>query len=406
MRLDVERAGPSAPWARDPTAPRRPLRRRAIDWRMRRETCICETPTRSPISDCVRSSSKRRRSTSRSRSVSTRISRSTVAASSATREAGVLAAERVGERRRPPRRPRRAGGRARRRGRRRRPRAPRAPARRVAPTRSAISAGVGRAAELARHVLADAVDLDRELLQVARDAHRPALVAEVALELAEDRRDGERGERGLARRVEAVDRLEQPERGDLDQVVERLAAALVAARELARERQEALDELLARRLVALVVVALEQRAGPRGHGRRSSAGRGSAEYAPAAVALLGRFSMAPRASIVRRTDQAPGLWGAKEAAAGAGPSRSDSNARRRGSARCDRPQMETNLRVLHRRRGRGGARATRRTCSRSSATRSCRSRCPSSEAAELIAARGPGPGHRHGAPATTSTRWR
>ena len=37
-------------------------------------------------------------------------------------------------------------------------------------------------------LLADAVDLDGELLEVARDANRPALVAEVALELAEDRR--------------------------------------------------------------------------------------------------------------------------------------------------------------------------------------------------------------------------
>jgi hypothetical protein len=39
----------------------------ARDWRMIRETCICETPMRSPISACVRSSAKRRRSTSRSR---------------------------------------------------------------------------------------------------------------------------------------------------------------------------------------------------------------------------------------------------------------------------------------------------------------------------------------------------
>ena len=106
--------------------------------------------------------------------------------------------------------------------------------------RSAISAGVGRPAELARHLVGDAVDLDRELLQVARHAHRPALVAEVALELAEDRRHGERRERRLARRVEAVDRLEQAERGDLDQVVELLPAALVAAGELPRQREEAL----------------------------------------------------------------------------------------------------------------------------------------------------------------------
>ena len=80
----------------------------------------------------------------------------------------------------------------------------------------------------------------------------------MALELAEDGRDGERRERRLARGVEAVDRLQQAERRDLDQIVELLAAALVAARELARERQEALHELLARGRVTLAVVAHEQ----------------------------------------------------------------------------------------------------------------------------------------------------
>jgi hypothetical protein len=44
----------------------------------------------------------------------------------------------------------------------------------------------------------------------------------------------------------------------LDEVVELLAAALVAAGELTGEREEALHERLARRLVARVVVALEQ----------------------------------------------------------------------------------------------------------------------------------------------------
>ena len=115
-----------------------------------------------------------------------------------------------------------------------------------------------RAAELAAHVLAHAVDLDGELLEVARHAHRPALVTKVTLELAEDGGDGERGERRLARGVEALDGLQQPERGDLDQVVERLAGALVAARKLARERQEALDQRLAGRGIGLAVVALEQ----------------------------------------------------------------------------------------------------------------------------------------------------
>ena len=105
-----------------------------------------------------------------------------------------------------------------------------------------------------------AVDLQRELLQVARDAHRPGAVAEVALDLAEDGRHRVAGERDLALEVEAVDRLDQAEARDLEEVVEGLLGALVAAGELARERQEALDEHLAVDRVALVQVAREERA--------------------------------------------------------------------------------------------------------------------------------------------------
>src|SRR4051812_31361899 len=119
--------------------------------------------------------------------------------------------------------------------------------------------GRRRAAELARELLAARLELDRELLQVARDAHRPAAVAEVALELAQDGGDGETRERRLATWVKAVDRLQQAEAGDLDQVVQRLSPALVAAGELAGERQEATDQRGAGRLVA-VVGALQQRA--------------------------------------------------------------------------------------------------------------------------------------------------
>src|SRR3712207_8863860 len=47
------------------------------------------------------------------------------------------------------------------------------------------------------------------------------------------------GERGAALRVEPVDRLDEPDARDLHEVIERLVAALVAPRELAREREEA-----------------------------------------------------------------------------------------------------------------------------------------------------------------------
>ena len=173
-------------------------RSRATAWRMSRETCICETPMRSPISACVRSSSKRRRSTSRSRGVIVRISRSSVARSSAQ----VVA---VARRRRPCRpacrRPRRS--------------APRG----VVERGRAVGAGglqrlehvllvdsdaprrarpPSAAVQVARELADRAVDLQRQLLEVARDADRPGAVAEVALDLAEDRRDRVARERDLA----------------------------------------------------------------------------------------------------------------------------------------------------------------------------------------------------------------
>src|SRR4051794_37023169 len=51
-----------------------------------------------------------------------------------------------------------------------------------------------RAAELPRERLAGANDARAELLDIARNAQHPAAVAEVALQLAGDRRHGERGE--------------------------------------------------------------------------------------------------------------------------------------------------------------------------------------------------------------------
>ena len=118
--------------------------------------------------------------------------------------------------------------------------------------------GRRRAAELARQVLHRVVDLHHALLHPARDVDRPAVVAEVALELAEHRRHGVGGERRLARGVEAIDRLDQPERRDLHEVVERLVRAPVAARHPSRQRQQALHQLLPRRLITVAVVADEQ----------------------------------------------------------------------------------------------------------------------------------------------------
>ena len=116
--------------------------------------------------------------------------------------------------------------------------------------------GDGRlAAELAPQRLARLLERQAELLQVARRAHVPGRVAEVAPQLAEDRRHGVGREREPALRVPAVDGLDEADGGDLDQVVERLAGAPVAQRERAGERHVALDQLLARAFVAALDAA-------------------------------------------------------------------------------------------------------------------------------------------------------
>ena len=187
---------------------------------MIRETCICETPMRSPISACVRSSSKRSRRTSRSRGVTARRSWASVARSSASPKPSSLVPTRVAERV-----ARLVLVAARRRQRRRAVGAGRLErlehvllARRRPPRRSRPT--VGCAAQVGRQLADLAVDAQRELLQVARDAHRPRAVAEVALDLAEDRRHRVAREGDVARQVEAVDRLDEAQAGDLEEVVE------------------------------------------------------------------------------------------------------------------------------------------------------------------------------------------
>ena len=88
-------------------------------------------------------------------------------------------------------------------------------------------------------------NLDCALLGAARDVDRPAKITEVALELSEDRRHGEGGEGGTAGQVIAVDRLDQAEARNLQEVIERLAGSAVATGKLAGEGKEALNELVA-----------------------------------------------------------------------------------------------------------------------------------------------------------------
>jgi hypothetical protein len=64
-------------------------------------------------------------------------------------------------------------------------------------------------------------------------------------DLAGDRRRGEGGERDAAAGVEAVDRLDEADRADLDQVLERLVVPRETAGDRADERQMAFDQLAA-----------------------------------------------------------------------------------------------------------------------------------------------------------------
>src|SRR4051794_41462398 len=86
-----------------------------------------------------------------------------------------------------------------------------------------------RPAVLLRQLAGGLGEGELELLQSARDPDGPALVAEVPLDLTDDRRRRVRRELDAALEVEAVHGLDQADRRDLDQVVERLAAVAETA---------------------------------------------------------------------------------------------------------------------------------------------------------------------------------
>jgi hypothetical protein len=90
--------------------------------------------------------------------------------------------------------------------------------------------------------------------------HRPRAVAQVAPDLTQHGRHGVAGECDVAAEVEAIDRLQEPQAGDLEEIVNRLPGVLVAARQGAREGQEALHEHVTVDRVASLQVALKQRA--------------------------------------------------------------------------------------------------------------------------------------------------
>src|SRR5579864_2825759 len=115
-----------------------------------------------------------------------------------------------------------------------------------------------RAAELHGQLLHQARELHVQLLQPARHAHSPALVAEMTLDLADDVRRRVRRQLDAALEIEPVDRLDQPDRADLDEILELFATVRVAPRERPHERHVLLDQLLARMQVALFVVLAQE----------------------------------------------------------------------------------------------------------------------------------------------------
>jgi hypothetical protein len=115
-----------------------------------------------------------------------------------------------------------------------------------------------RAAALGRERIAARAHVGAELLPSPRHVQRLRGVAEVAPDLALDRRDGVGGEGNTTARVEAVDRLDQPDDADLHQVVERLAPPGEARCQRAHERQVPLDQLPASLGVAALAPCLHQ----------------------------------------------------------------------------------------------------------------------------------------------------
>src|SRR4029450_6009306 len=82
-----------------------------------------------------------------------------------------------------------------------------------------------RAPELCGELVEHARESNGQLLEAARDVHRPRLVPEVSADLADDRRHGVARELDAPFDVEAVDGLDETESTDLHEVLERLPPA-------------------------------------------------------------------------------------------------------------------------------------------------------------------------------------
>ena len=84
-----------------------------------------------------------------------------------------------------------------------------------------------------------------QLGDATRHAHRRTSVSQVVPDLAANGRDGEGRKVVAPLAVETVDRFDEADAPDLDEVLEVLATICVPARDAADERQVELDEPLA-----------------------------------------------------------------------------------------------------------------------------------------------------------------
>src|SRR6266536_1240858 len=103
----------------------------------------------------------------------------------------------------------------------------------------------GRAAQLLGQGGGGLVDVQLQFLQPPGDADVPGPVPEVALDLPDDGGYGISGEVVAVLGIEPVDRLYQAQRGDLGQVIQRLAAAVEALGQVLGQRMPGLDGLFA-----------------------------------------------------------------------------------------------------------------------------------------------------------------
>src|SRR5260221_5449848 len=155
---------------------------------------------------------------------------------------------------------------------------------------------------MAAQVIHQAHQLQVQLLEPPGHVDRPAAIAEVALDLADDHRDRIALELDAALGIEAVDRLDQADRPDLDEILVLLAAACIPARHRAHQREVFLDQTPAGVWVMFHVDGSQQLAmrddGHRGHrGRLVSTAsltltrRGASETAgPAGESLRGTWA--------------------------------------------------------------------------------------------------------------------